>query len=65
MAYQKALELPVLGGGKSPELTAAANAYQAFLLALAKGETDEKGLTALLDAADERLNVAFEKAEGK
>ena len=65
VAYQKALELPVLGGGRSPELTAAANAYQAFLLAFAKGETDEKGLKTLLDAADEKLNVAFEKAEGK
>ena len=63
MAYRKALELPVLGGGRSPELTAAANSYQEFLLAFAKGETDEKELKALLDAADERLNVAFEKAE--
>lgn len=63
VAYQKAFDLPVLGGGKSPELAAAANAYQAFLLAFAKGETDEKGLKTLLDAADERLNVAFEKAE--
>ena len=63
VAYQKALELPVLGGGRSPELTAAANAYQAFLLAFAKGETDEKELKALLDTADERLNVAFEKTE--
>ena len=63
MAYRKALELPVLGGGRSPELTAAANAYQVFLLTFAKGETDEKGLKKLLDEADERLNVAFEKAE--
>ena len=63
VAYRKALELPVLGGGKSPELAAAADAYQAFLLAFAKGETDEKGLKTLLDAADERLNVALEKAE--
>ena len=63
VAYRKALELPVLGGGRSPELTAAADAYQAFLLAFAKGETDEKGLKALLDTADEKLNVAFEKAE--
>ena len=63
VAYQRAFELPVLGGGKSPELAAAADAYQAFLLAFAKGETDEKGLKALLDAADEKLNVAFEKAE--
>ena len=63
VAYRKAFDLPVLGGGKSPELAAAADAYQAFLLAFAKGETDEKGLKALLDTADERLNVAFEKAE--
>ena len=63
VAYQKALELPVLGGGRSPELTAAANAYQEFLFAFAKGETDEKGLKALLDAADERLNVAYERTQ--
>lgn len=62
MAYRKALELPVLGGGKSPELKSAADAYQAFLFAFARGETSEKGLKALLDEADERLNVAFEKA---
>ena len=63
VAYRKALELPVLGGGRSPELTAAANAYQAFLLAFATGETDETGLRALLDAADEKLNVAYERAQ--
>ena len=63
LAYKKAFELPVLGGGRSPELAAAADAYQAFLFAFAKGEKDEKGLKALLDAADERLNVAFEKAD--
>ena len=62
VAYQKSFELPVLGGGKSPELASAADAYREFLLALAKGETDEKGLLALLDAADEQLNVAFEKS---
>ena len=65
VAYQKAFDLPVLGGGKSPELAAAADAYQVFLLEFAKGEADEKGLKALLDAADERLNVAFEKTEGR
>ena len=63
MAYGKALELPVLGGGRSSELTAAANAYRIFLLELAAGEKDEKALTALLDDADEKLNVAFEKAK--
>ena len=62
VAYKKSLELPVLGGGKSPELKSAADAYQTFLVAFAKGETDEKELKALLDAADEQLNVAFEKA---
>ena len=65
VAFRKALELPVLGGGRSPELTAAANAYQEFLFEFAKGEKEEDELKALLDAADERLNVAFEKAEGK
>ena len=63
IAYQKAVELPVLGGGRSPELAAAADAYQAFLLEFAKGEKDEKGLKALLDDADEKLNVAFERAQ--
>ena len=62
LAYQKAVELPVLGGGRSPELAAAADAYQAFLLEFAKGEKDEKGLKALLDDADEKLNVAYEKS---
>ena len=58
----QAPRMPVFGGGKSPELASAANAYREFLLAFAKGETDEKGLLALLDTADEQLNVAFEKS---
>ena len=62
VAYYRSFDLPVLGGGRSPELTAAANAYQGFLLEFAKGEKDEQGLRALLDAADEKLNVAFERA---
>lgn len=62
VGYQKSFDLPVLGGGKSPELASAAYAYREFLLALAKGETDEKDLLALLDKADELLNVAFEKS---
>ena len=63
VAYQKAAEFPVLGGGRSPELAVAADAYQAFLFEFAKGEKDEKELKALLDDADEKLNVAFERAE--
>ena len=62
VAYQKSFDMPVFGGGKSPELASAAYAYREFLLALAKGETEEKGLLALLDTADELLNVAFEKS---
>lgn len=62
VAYQRALDLPVMGGGRSPELTAAADAYQVFLFELAKGVKNGKELMALLDDADEKLNVAFEKA---
>lgn len=63
VAYQKAVELPVLGGGRSPELAAAADAYQAFLFEFAKGEKDEDGLKAMLDDADEKLNVAYERTQ--
>ena len=62
VCHRKSFDLPVLGGGKSPELASAANAYQEFLLAFAKGEADEKRLLSLLDTADELLNVAFEKS---
>ena len=65
VAYAKAFDLPVLGGGRSPELTAAASAYQEFLLQFAAGKADEGELQALLDAADEKLNVAFERASGR
>ena len=65
VAYARAFDLPVLGGGRSPELTAAANAYQVFLLEFAKGEKGERELKALLDVADEKLNVAFEEANKK
>ena len=63
IAYQKAVELPLLGGGRSPELTAAVEAYQALLFEFAKGEKNEKALRAMLDDADEKLNVAFERAQ--
>lgn len=62
IAYQKAVELPLLGGGRSPELTAAVEAYQALLFEFAKGEKNEKALRAMLDDADEKLNVAYEKS---
>lgn len=62
VAYRKSLELPVLGGGRSPELAAAAESYSRFLMEFAKGETDERELKTLLAEADEKLNNAFEKA---
>ena len=65
LAYHKALRLPVLGGGKSPELASAAEAYRKFLVELAKGELDENGLMELLNDADEKLNLAFEEAGGR
>ena len=61
-ARQKADEMPVFGGGRGEFLTAAADAYRLFLLAFAGGERSEEDLRSLLDDADVKLNVAFEKA---
>jgi len=62
VAIFKARELPVMGGGRGDEMTAAAEAYRLFLEELGKMEKDESDLKALLDDADEKLNVAFERA---
>jgi len=62
VALVKAPDLPVLGGGRGDELTAAAEAYRVFLSELAKQEKDEDELKELLDEADEKLNIAYEKA---
>ena len=63
VASVKANEMPVFGGGRGEDMAAAAECYRRFLLELARGKKDEKELKALLDTADERLNVAFEKAQ--
>lgn len=63
MAYQKANDLPVLGGGRGAELSAAAMAYRAFLLELAAGQKSQNELLDLLEDADTKLNVAFERAQ--
>ena len=63
VASAKANEVPVFGGGRGEDLSAAAEAYRVFLVELARGKKGEKELKALLDTADERLNVAFEKAQ--
>jgi hypothetical protein len=60
-ARRKADEIIVFGGGRGEELSAAAAAYREFLLALVRGEEKEK-LEELLDAADVKLNVAYEGA---
>ena len=63
IAYYKANDLPVLGGGRGEELAAAAMDYRTFLLEFAKAEKSEQELLDLLDAADVKLNVAFEHAQ--
>lgn len=62
VASAKANELLVFGGGRGEELSAAARAYRDFLLAFARNDADERELLDLLDDADTKLNVAFEKA---
>lgn len=61
-ARRKADEVVVFGGGRGEAMSAAAAAYREFLLALVRAEEAEK-LEELLDAADVRLNVAFEDAK--
>lgn len=63
LARIKADEMPVFGGGRGEDMSAAAEAYREFLLELAKYEKSEKELRRLLDDADERLNVALERAQ--
>lgn len=62
-AFAKAADLPIFGGGKGEELAAAEAAYRSFLLELAKGEKDADALADLLEDADAKLNLAFEKAQ--
>jgi len=62
LALLKSRELPLFGGGRGDELAVAAEGYRVFLVELVKQEKDEAELEDLLDAADEKLNIAFEKA---
>lgn len=61
-AYGKANELPILAGGRSPELAAAAAAYRDFLLAYALGRGTPEEIEGLLDLADAKLHVAWQRA---
>ena len=62
LAFEKAKEMPVFGGGRGAAMNAAAAAYGRFLLELARGEKGERALRDLLDDADTLLNVAYEKS---
>lgn len=63
MAALKSKEMPIFGGGRGADLAAAAEAYRVFLLELGKFEKSADDLAALLDDADVKLNIAFERAE--
>lgn len=69
LAYAKSPQLVAYGGGRGEKLAEAAIAYSIFLRELAAYQKTEAELTALLDEADTRLNVAMEearlRAEGK
>lgn len=59
LAFFKANELPVWGGGRGDGLRDAADAYVEFLRELAKFEKGEDELLRMLDEADERLKAVF------
>ena len=63
IAAVRANSLPVFGGGRGPRLAEAAEAYRIFLLELAKGEKTDEQLHEILDEADVRLNIAYEKSD--
>ena len=63
VAGVRANALPVFGGGRGERLAAAAEAYRIFLLELAKGEKSGEQLLDILDEADVRLNMAYEKSD--
>lgn len=65
VALYKANDMPVFGGGKGPELAAAADAYRVFLLEFARGEKSREELEIILDDADVKLNLAYEKAAAR
>lgn len=54
-AFVKSRQVPIFGGGRGPELAAAADAYADFLMELARLEKTETELAALLAEADKKL----------
>lgn len=59
-AYRKAGEIVAFGSGRGERMSAAAEAYSKFLLALAAGEADEGRLTEMLADADAKLKGVLE-----
>ena len=62
LAYAKSPQIVAYGGGRGEKLSDAALAYSEFLRELAAYRKTEAELTALLDDADTKLNVAMEEA---
>ena len=62
IAHFKANEMPIFGGGRGDQMSAAAALYSSFLRELAKGELDAENLYEMLDKADAALSVALEGA---
>ncbi len=62
IAYAKTPLVVLFGGGRGEALADAAVAYSEFLRALAAYRKTPEELRAMLDAADEKLNVAMEEA---
>ena len=60
-AFVKSRQIPVFGGGRGPELAAAADAYSTFLLELARFKKTETELAALLTAADNKLKGLIQR----
>lgn len=61
-ALFKASQIMIFGGGRGEELAAAAEAYSRFLFALAAAKDSAADLLGMLEDADMKLNIAFEKA---
>ena len=59
-AFLKSREVPLYAIGRGDELQATAAAYERFLLGVAAGE-DQKKLEEMLNTADARLEIAYEK----
>lgn len=65
IAYAYADDIVAYGAGRTAELNAAAEAYSAFLIELARGRLDEREMNRLLDEADGRLEAAMREARAR